>query len=163
MLKNKIIIIGCPGSGKSIFARKLSEKTKITLYHLDNIYWNHDWTHLDKEVFISTLNNIMENNQWIIDGNYGSTMEERMNKCEMVFLLDYEVDVCLQVVRERFGKERDDMPCIEVKEDMELIEFIKNHSVESRPQVMKLLEKYSYKEIVIFKSREESNTYLSYL
>ena len=38
----KIIILGCCGSGKSVFAKKLNEKTGLPLYHLDNIYWNDD-------------------------------------------------------------------------------------------------------------------------
>ena len=38
----RIIILGCCGSGKSVFAKKLNEKTGMPLYHLDNIYWNDD-------------------------------------------------------------------------------------------------------------------------
>ncbi|MEY8605912.1 hypothetical protein [Muribaculum intestinale] len=30
----KVIIIGCPGAGKSTFARKLSAKTGLPLYYL---------------------------------------------------------------------------------------------------------------------------------
>lgn len=163
MLKNKIIIVGCPGSGKSVFARKLYEKTNIPLHHIDNIYWKNDWTHISKEELRYILNDIMAGNQWIIDGNYGSTMEERIIQCETVFFLDYTVDVCLQGVKARLGKERADMPCIELNEDKELIEFIKNYETNNRPRVMELLEKYNYKEIVIFNSREESSKYISYL
>ena len=32
----KIIIIGCPGSGKSYFSKKLRDLTGYPLYHLDN-------------------------------------------------------------------------------------------------------------------------------
>ena len=38
----KIIVIGCMGSGKSTFAEKLHRKTKIPLFHLDNIWWKAD-------------------------------------------------------------------------------------------------------------------------
>ena len=40
----KIIVIGCPGSGKSTFSRELHNKTSIPLYHLDMMYWNADKT-----------------------------------------------------------------------------------------------------------------------
>ena len=45
----KIIVIGCPGSGKSTFARVLHNKTGIPLYHLDLMYWNADKTTVKKE------------------------------------------------------------------------------------------------------------------
>ena len=38
----RVIIIGCPGGGKSTFARALHGKTGIPLYHLDLLYWNAD-------------------------------------------------------------------------------------------------------------------------
>ena len=34
---NRIMIVGCPGSGKSSLARDLHEKTGLPLIHLDNI------------------------------------------------------------------------------------------------------------------------------
>ncbi|MCH5316325.1 MAG: AAA family ATPase [Eubacterium sp.] len=46
---NKIIVVGCPGAGKSTFSRKLAEKTGIPLYHLDALYWKEDWTHISRE------------------------------------------------------------------------------------------------------------------
>ena len=33
----RIMIIGCPGSGKSTFARGLAEKTGLPLYYLHDI------------------------------------------------------------------------------------------------------------------------------
>ena len=34
---NKIIVLGCPGSGKSTFSKKLHELTQLPLIHLDNV------------------------------------------------------------------------------------------------------------------------------
>ena len=34
---NKIIVLGCPGSGKSTFSKKLHELTQLPLIHLDKI------------------------------------------------------------------------------------------------------------------------------
>ena len=38
----KVIVIGCPGSGKSRFSRALAERTKLPLCHLDMLFWNAD-------------------------------------------------------------------------------------------------------------------------
>ena len=157
---NKVIVIGCPGSGKSTFSRVLHELTGLPLYHLDLLNWNSDKTTVDKKVFIEKLKNVIAQDSWIIDGNYGSTIELRLKECDTVFFLDYPVDVCIDGVKSRQGKTRSDMPWTETEDDEEFLEFIKNYNSQSRPNVLNLLEQYSKKEIVVFKSREEADKYL---
>ena len=84
----KIIVIGCPGSGKSTLSRKLHSITKIPLYHLDMMFWNEDKTTAEKSVFLERLSDVLTKDSWIIDGNYSSTMEIRMNECDTVIFLD---------------------------------------------------------------------------
>lgn len=158
----KIIVIGCPGSGKSTFSKSLHKITKIPLYHLDMLFWNEDKTTVEKSVFLDRLSKIIENSEWIIDGNYGSTIELRLKECDMVIFLDYPLEICLEGIKERRGKERTDMPWVEAEdeEDAEFIEFIKNYNSQSRPQVMELLDKYSDKKIIIFRNRDEANEFL---
>ena len=157
----KVIVIGCPGSGKSTVSRALHNKTGIPLYHLDMMYWNADKTTVEKSVFLERLSAVLEKDEWIIDGNYGSTMELRMVACDTVIFLDYPLDVCLGGIKERRGKPRSDMPWVETDEDAEFIEFIKNYNEQQKPKVLELLEKYSDKNIVIFKSREEADAFLN--
>ena len=157
----KVIVIGCPGSGKSTVSRALHNKTGIPLYHLDMMYWNADKTTVEKSVFLEWLSAVLEKDEWIIDGNYGSTMELRMAVCDTVIFLDYPLDVCLDGIRARRGKPRSDMPWIETEEDVEFIEFIKNYNDQQKPKVLELFEKYSDKNIVIFKSREQADAFLN--
>lgn len=161
----KIMVIGCPGSGKSTFCKALHNITGIPLYHLDMMYWNADRTTVEKSVFRERLSNVIENDEWIIDGNYGSTMELRLQACDTVVFLDYPLDVCLEGIRSRRGKERTDMPWVEAENevDEEFIEFVKNYNSVSRPTVMELLNKYSYKNVFIFKNRSEANVFLNQL
>ena len=159
----KVIVIGCPGSGKSTVSRTLHNKTGIPLYHLDMMYWNADKTTVEKSVFLERLSDVLEKDEWIIDGNYSSTMELRMAACDTVIFLDYPLDVCLDGIRERRGKPRSDMPWIETEEDSEFIEFIKNYNEQQKPKVLELLEKYRDKNIIILGRREQANEFLSLL
>ena len=157
----KIIVIGCPGSGKGTVSRALHNKTGIPLYHLDMMYWNADKTTVEKSVFLERLSVALEKDDWIIDGNYGSTMELRMAACDTVIFLDYPLDVCLDGIRERRGKPRSDMPWIETEEDAEFTEFIKNYNEQQKPKVLDLLEKYSDRNIIILESREQADVFLN--
>lgn len=159
----KVIVIGCPGSGKSTFSRALAEKTGLPLHHLDMLYWNPDRTTVEKPVFRARLAEVMRGDTWIIDGNYGSTMEMRMQAADTIFFLDLPTEICLLGVRERQGKPRTDMPWIQAEgeQDEEFIRYIKDYNTVSRPRVLALLSQYGDRETVIFRSREEMSAYLS--
>ena len=159
----KIIVIGCSGSGKSTFSLALHKKINIPLFHLDMLFWNNDKTTVEKSVFQERLSNILNKDEWIIDGNYASTMELRLSKCDTVVFLDYPTQICLNGVKERMGKKRPDMPWLETEEDAEFIEFIKNFETNNRPQIIELLNKYSNKNIYIFKTRTEAQNFLNKL
>ena len=158
----KIIIIGCPGSGKSTFSQRLNTVLNIPLFHLDMLYHNQDGTHITKEELEEKLKKIFkENDEWIIDGNYQRTLEMRMRECDTIFLLDYPIGVCLAGAESRVGKKRDDLPWVEEKLDDEFKNGILNFSKEKLPQIYDLIEKYKdNKKVVIFKSREEAESYI---
>lgn len=160
----RILVIGCPGSGKSYFSRTLAEKLGLPLVHLDMLNWNADGTNVEREVFDARLAEVLARDEWIIDGNYGRTMERRIEHCDTIFFLDFPTEVCLNGVRERTGKPRPDMPFDPSDaEDAEFMEFISRYNEESRPRVLELLEKHSDREIVVFRDRDEANAYLAKL
>lgn len=158
----KIIIIGCPGSGKSTFSQKLNDVLNIPLFHLDMLYHNTDGTHISKDELEEKLKKIFkENEKWIIDGNYQRTLEMRMKECDTIFLLDYPLEICLAGAESRVGKKRDDLPWLEEKLDEEFKQVILNFSKEKLPYIYELIEKYKdNKNIVIFKSRDAADKYL---
>lgn len=161
---NKIIIIGSPGAGKSVFSRKLREVTKIPLYHIDMLYHNWDGSHISREELELKLKEIFKKDKWIIDGNYQRTLETRIKECDTVYLLDFPTEVCLQGARERVGKKRDDLPWLEKNLDEEFKKAIIDFPKEKLPKIYELLEKYKKNlNVIIFKSREETDEYIDKL
>lgn len=157
----KIIIIGCPGSGKTTFAEKLHETTGLPLFYLDAIWHKPDRTHISRNEFDERLAEIFSLDKWIIDGNYSRTIEERLIACDTVFLFDLPTDVCLEGAIERLGKGRYDIPWIDSKLDSEFKEKILRFKEENLPRIYCLIEKYRKKrEIIVFYSREDSDKYI---
>ncbi len=159
----RIIVIGCPGSGKSTFSKKLHNITDIELFHLDMMFWNSDGTTVPQEVFREQLSEVLGKEAWIIDGDYASTMELRIQMCDTVFFLDYPTQVCLEGIRSRIGKARSDMPWVETAEDEELIKKVLRYNSDNREKVLELIGRYQTKEIHIFKSRREADEYIDAL
>lgn len=158
---DKVIVIGCPGSGKTTFAVKLNEITGLPLYHLDAVWHKPDKTHISREAFDSRIKEIFNTDKWIIDGNYNRTIEVRFKQCDTVFLFDLPVEVCLQGAVERIGKGRYDLPWLETELDPEFEDSIKTFPETSLPKIYELAEKYkTAKQIIVFKSREEADEYL---
>lgn len=56
----RVLVIGCPGAGKSTFSRKLSAKTGLPLHYLDMIWHKPDKTNVSQEKFDEKLEDMLE-------------------------------------------------------------------------------------------------------
>ena len=156
----RILVLGCPGSGKSTFARKLYECTGIPLTHLDNIWWKADRTHITRDEFDSKLEKLLREDAWILDGDYSRTYEIRIRACDTIIFLDYSEETCMRGIVERVGTYRTDIPWSEQRLDPELAEIVRNYRRENRPSVYALMEKYPMKRSYVFQKRLQAEAWL---
>lgn len=163
---NKVLVIGCPGSGKTTLAKTLAEKTDLPLIHLDKIQWQGDWQCVRGEDFDRILTEEMKKPQWIIDGNYNRTIKMRLNHCDTVIYLDYPTRVsffgALKRVVDNYGRVREDMGgnCKE-RFDPTFFMFILTFNLKNRKKYHHMLKACGDKNIVILKSRRDAENFLN--
>lgn len=103
---NKVAVTGCPGAGKSTFARKLAGITGLPLFYLDMLWHLPDGSHVSRQEFSHSLDILLARDRFIIDGNYLKTLPARLEVCDTVFFLDYPLSLCLEGAQTRIGKKK---------------------------------------------------------
>ena len=161
----RIVIIGCPGSGKSTLARELGEKLDLTV---DRLWWTKGWKNVSREEFDARLENALNLESWIIDGNYSRTMDMRLAKCDTIIYLDFSRWLCLWGMLQRVslhrGKVRVDMPegCPE-RFDWELAKYIWNYNKNNRVLNNTRIAKSKHAKAIVLKNRKEKENFLKSL
>ncbi|MCX6819671.1 MAG: AAA family ATPase [Candidatus Adlerbacteria bacterium] len=86
---NKIVLIGCPGAGKTTLARKLGAKLNIPVHHLDKYFWKENWTPTPQAEFRKIQDELMKEDRWIVDGNFTKSIDNRVTKADTVVFFDF--------------------------------------------------------------------------
>ncbi len=84
----KILVVGANGSGKTTFAKKLSERLKITHYELDSIFWKADWQESANGDFRAKVDEVTQTDSWVIDGNYSRNQDLTIGRADTIIWLD---------------------------------------------------------------------------
>lgn len=165
---NKISIVGCPGAGKSTFARALSKKTKIPLLHLDFYYHQkeHDYEN-NKQAWLDKIAELTSGEAWIIEGNYGSSYEQRITKSDTLIFMDMPSWLSVwSVLKRRWqyrNKNRAEMPDDWVEKINPIFfKFVVLFRLKSRKDVIAGIDKYKHDnlEILTFKTRKSAYNWL---
>lgn len=160
----RILVIGCPGSGKSYFAKRLGKLLSLPVVHMDNLYWKKDKTSISREELVEKLTPYLEKDAWIIDGNYHNTLKMRVKYATDVYFLDVPREECVQGMLERIDQERDDIPWVETKEDAEeLIAWTEDYEKRTREEEIAILNQNKHIKVHLLSSRKEMNEYLEKL
>lgn len=91
----KVAIIGSSGSGKSTLTTKLQKQLRIPLYHLDSLFWKPNWNRTSEQDWVGLQKRLVQEPEWIIDGNYGGTLDIRLDAADTILFLKYSRIQCL--------------------------------------------------------------------
>lgn len=155
------MLIGSGGSGKSTLARQLGGKLNINVYHLDSLFWKPKWVGIPKEEQIQVQNELVTKEYWIIDGNYSSTMDIRLNVADTIIFLDIPRTICIYRAFKRMlqyrNKTRPDMgEGCEERFSFEFLKWIWEYPKKQKPKISNRLKQLAEdKEIIILKSKGE--------
>lgn len=164
----RVLIIGCGGAGKSTLARQLGEKLNLPVVHLDKLYWRPGWVHVSREEFDVLLDEVLEKDAWIMDGNFNNTIPKRIAHCDTVIYLDFSRVACLMGVMKRvvttYGTVRPDMGdgCPE-RFDWEFLRWVWNFNREKRESYYCLLNETEGVETIVLKNRRMVRRFLKNL
>lgn len=164
----RIVIIGCGGAGKSTLARQLGEKLDIPVVHLDRLFWKPGWVELPRDEFDALVQQELEKEKWIMDGNFDRTIPQRIARCDTVIYLDFNRLTCLLGVMKRvlttYGTVRPDMgeDCPE-RFDLDFLKWVWNFNKNKRERNYKLLNEVEGIETIVFKNRRQVRKFLKTL
>lgn len=161
----RIIVIGCPGSGKTTLSKQLTNKLGLPLIHLDVLHWRDGWQTIPKDEFDRLLIDELVKPNWIIDGNYNRTIPLRLQYCDTVIWLDYPRITCMLGVLKRYfqsrGKSRPDMGgnCPE-RLDFEFLKFVWRFNKTHRQRYKEMLDNANEVKLIILRNRKETKRFL---
>ena len=165
----RIMIIGCGGSGKSTFSRKLGKLTGLPVTHLDKVYWKPNWEEPEKEEWSKKVEQIANKENWILDGNYSGTFPIRLARTDLVIWLDRPMLLCLFRVIKRsllnWGKTRSDMGegCKD-RLTLEFVHYIARFPLDGRNRIIRKLANSPFDfEVVQLRKRKQIRDFLNEL
>ncbi len=164
---NRVLVIGTGGTGKTTLARRLAERTGLPLIHLDLLYWRPGWQPTPNDEWRQPVERLITAEKWIIDGNYGGTLDLRLAACDTVVFLDLPRVVCLWRVLVRqlryFGRARRELPrgCRE-RLSWEFLVWIWTYRSRRRGDVLKRLHALDRgKRVAILRTAREIEAFIA--
>ena len=145
---DRIMVIGSGGSGKSTLARQIGDALGIEVIHLDALFWRPGWVETPRDEWIAIQQSLVSRDRWVIDGNYGGTLDVRLRAADTIVFLDLPRTLCIRRIitrRVRYaGRSRPDMaPGCEERLTWEFIRWVWTYPSRRRPAILRTLREYT--------------------
>lgn len=165
MSKHKrVAIIGAPGSGKTTLATKLKDVYNLPVVFLDSFYQFPHWVMRDSKERDKMILEETKKEEWIIDGTFIDTLEERVKVADLIIFLDFSTMVQLKGIVKRFfsnlGKDKIDMPGCKERLNPSFIAYVATYNKKRRKYLVDILEKYNKDKILQFRTQQELMNWL---
>ena len=85
----RINVIGTSGSGKSTFCKQLAQQFSIPHIEMDALFWKPNWEKTSYDEFIKEIEIALEQDSWILDGDYTKTIPIKWKTVDIVIWIDY--------------------------------------------------------------------------
>ena len=163
MLKdmNRISVIGGPGTGKSTLVNNIGKELNLPIYHIDAIHHLENWKVRDSEERDKIILEMINEEKWIIDGTYKSTLEARVKKSDMIIFLNYSTAARVKGVLSRYlknkGKEKPEIPGCKEQMNWKFLKQVMKWEKGRIDLINETLEKNKDKNIIMFKHRRKLN------
>lgn len=163
----RVLVLGCAGAGKTTFSRTLATRAALPLVHLDRHYWQPGWREPQRARWIKRVARLAATPRWVMDGNYGGTLAQRLARADTAIFLDLPRWLCLWRVFWRtlrhLGRTREDMTagCPE-RFDLAFLRYVWNYPRQHRPRVLSHLESFAQRggTVLRLRSRAEVAAFL---
>jgi adenylate kinase family enzyme len=144
----RVLVVGSGGAGKSTLAAELGEVLGLEVVHLDRAYWKPGWREPEREEWEGSVRRLLSKDSWVMDGNYGGTLDPRLAVADAVVFLDLPRTLCIRRVvarRLRYGRRaRPDMaPGCPERLTLDFLKYLWRYPSERRPAILGKLARFS--------------------
>lgn len=160
----RVAVIGSGGAGKSTLARALGGRLEIEVVHLDRLFWRPGWEPTPTDEWRALQVELVEPESWIIDGNYGGTLDVRLAAADTVLFLDFPRRVTMPSVLRRWWQHRGhDVQAPDCPEhwDWTFLRWVWNYRRDSRPRALAAIADHAgHADVVVLTSRAAVRRFL---
>ena len=150
----KIHIIGCSGSGKTYLANALAKKYNIPHFDLDDIQWDNNTegygTKRPLEERNALLQEILNNNEWVVEGVYYAWVQQSFDEADIIYVLDmprylYKSRIIVRSIKRKLGIQQGKRETL--KSVYNLLKWTETFQNINLKEIKTILDKYENKVI----------------
>lgn len=162
----RVLVIGSGGSGKTTVARAIADRLELPLIHLDALYWHPGWTPTPADEWQRVVAELVAGPRWVMDGNYGGTLDMRLAACDTVIFLDLPRHVCTWRILKRrvhyIGRVRPDIaPGCPEQLTWEFVRWVWTYPRSRRGSILERLRALAGRQVFVLTSRRDVERFLA--